>query len=78
MTRPRTGDRLLGAARIRAEERGGPAGMADRIEAVAHEPLPAPARAVGSELVPDDDFVRETLPALVDTRDGAVTMSPTA
>ena len=67
MTRPRTGDRLLGAARIRAEERGGPSGMADRIEAVVHEPLPAPVRAVGGELVPEADFATETLPAIVDT-----------
>jgi len=42
--------------------------MADRIEGVAHEPLGTPAvRTVGGELVPDDDFVRDTLPALVDT-----------
>ncbi|MGH1592288.1 hypothetical protein ACRBEV_32720 (plasmid) [Methylobacterium phyllosphaerae] len=42
--------------------------MADRIEEVVREPLATPpARTVGGELVPDEDFVRDTLPALVDT-----------
>ncbi|MCJ2099269.1 hypothetical protein [Methylobacterium sp. E-046] len=42
--------------------------MADRIEEVVRKPLTTPAvRTVGGELIPDDDFVRDTLPALVDT-----------
>ena len=42
--------------------------MADRNEEVVREPpVTPPVRAVGGELVPDEDFVHETLPALVDT-----------
>ncbi|MGH1570273.1 hypothetical protein ACRAWG_05910 [Methylobacterium sp. P31] len=57
---------MLGAARVRAEERG-PSATADRIEAAAREPVVSPARIVGGELVPEEDFAAKTLPAILDT-----------
>ncbi|GJE29537.1 hypothetical protein [Methylobacterium organophilum] len=66
--RQRAGDALLGAARIRAEEQGAPSGIADRFEARAREALPPQRpRTVGGELLPDEDFATQTLPALLDT-----------
>lgn len=67
MKRPKAGDTMLGAARVRAEERGGPSGYADRQEATVRARVEAPVRTVGGELVPEDDFMREVMPALVDT-----------
>src|ERR1700761_141733 len=58
----------LWAARIRAEERGRPCGAADRHDDAAREPLAqVPARTVGGELLPEDDFTYSTLPAILDT-----------
>ncbi|MGH1573786.1 hypothetical protein ACRAWG_27990 [Methylobacterium sp. P31] len=65
--RARAGDTLLGAARCRAEERGGPSGYADRQEVAVRAPVEAPVRAVGGELVPAEDFATKTLPAILDT-----------
>jgi len=66
--RYRSGDALHGAARVRAEERGGPSGCADRIEGRARDLVDtAKGRTVGGELVPGDDFVEKTLPAILDT-----------
>lgn len=66
--RQRSGDAMLGAARIRAEERGGPSDMADRFEARGRQVLPADhPRTAGGELVPGDDFTSKTLPAILDT-----------
>ncbi|MGT2479583.1 hypothetical protein ACU4GR_13430 [Methylobacterium oryzae CBMB20] len=65
--RARAGDTLLGMARVRAEERGGPSGYADRQEAAVRAPVEAPVRAVGGELVPAEDFATKTLPAILDT-----------
>jgi hypothetical protein len=69
MTRRRkSGDDLLAVARIRAEEGGGPSGIADWYEAAARAPLPVETRrAAGSELMPAEDFAENTLPAILDT-----------
>lgn len=68
MTSQKASERALWAARIRAGEEGGPSAMADRMETTFREPIDTtPVRTTGGELVPDDDFVRETLPALVNT-----------
>jgi hypothetical protein len=69
MTRRRkSGDDLLGVARIRAEERGGPSGIADRYEEAVRTPLPVEVpRTVGGELVPAEGFAENTLPAILDT-----------
>lgn len=49
--RRKCGDSLLGVARIRAEERGGPSGIADRYEESARARLPVDARrAAGGEM----------------------------
>lgn len=64
---PRSGDALLGVSRVRAEERGGPSGFADRQEATARASIEAHARAVGGEFVPAEDFATNTLPAILDT-----------
>jgi hypothetical protein len=65
--RARAGDTLLGVSRVRAEERGGPSGFADRQEATVRASVEAPVRAVGGELVPAEDFATKTLPAILDT-----------
>jgi len=52
---------------VRAEERGGPSGFADRQEATVRAPVEAPARAVGGELVPFENFAIKTLSAILDT-----------
>ncbi|WP_051072340.1 hypothetical protein [Methylobacterium mesophilicum] len=65
--RQRSGNTLLGVSRVRAEERGGPSGFADRQEATVRAPIEAPPRAVGGELVPAEDFATNTLPAILDT-----------
>ena len=65
--RQRAGDTLLGASRCRVEERGGPSGFADRLEAEVRAPVEAPVRAVGGELVPAEDFATRALPAILDT-----------
>ncbi len=69
MTRRRkSGDDLLGVARIRAEERGGPSGIADRYEATVRATLPVGTpRTAGGELLPSEDFAENTLPAVLDT-----------
>ena len=68
MNRRKSGDDLLGVARIRAEERGGPSGIADRYEEAARAPLPVDTRrAAGGELMPAEDFAENTLPAILDT-----------
>lgn len=70
MSRRKTGDALLGAARIKAEN-GGTKGSAltDRIEGRAREKLPTESLRIGAggELVPGDDFASDTLPAIIDT-----------
>ncbi|WP_238232656.1 hypothetical protein [Methylobacterium thuringiense] len=59
---------MLSAARVKAEERGGPSGLADRLEDKARAPVPAETpRTVGGEMMPSDDFVEKTLPAILDT-----------
>ncbi len=66
--RRKSGDDLLGVARIRAEERGGPSGFADRYEEAVRAPLPVEVpRTVGGELLPGEDFAEKTLPAILDT-----------
>lgn len=66
--RRKSGDGLLGVARIRAEERGGPSGIADRYEEAARPPLPVDVRrTTGGELMPAEDFAENTLPAILDT-----------
>ncbi|GJD54036.1 hypothetical protein OPKNFCMD_6816 [Methylobacterium crusticola] len=64
----RSGETLLWAQRIRAEEAGGPSAIADRYEAEVRTPLdPATPRTAGGELVPADDFATTALPAILDT-----------
>lgn len=66
--RARSGDALLGAERIRAENGGAPLEISERYAAKAREPVPADApRTMGGELLPGEDFASETLPALLDT-----------
>jgi hypothetical protein len=68
MTGMKASDRALSTARIRADEEGGPSALADRMETTFREPVDiTPMRTTGGELVPDEDFVRDTLPALVNT-----------
>ncbi|ACA18344.1 hypothetical protein M446_3979 [Methylobacterium sp. 4-46] len=66
--RSKTGNLLLGAARVRAENKGAPCPLTDRYEAEARTPLPPDTpRAAGGELLPGDDFTGKTFPAILDT-----------
>lgn len=69
MKRQRSGEALLGAARITAEERGAPTAIAARAEGRARAKAEPEAvrRTVGGELTPAEDFAENTLPPIIDT-----------
>ncbi|GJD53595.1 hypothetical protein OPKNFCMD_6372 [Methylobacterium crusticola] len=67
-TRRRSGDTILGVARVRAEANGAAAPFAGRYEAKARTPLdPATLRTAGGEIVHTDDFAATAMPAILDT-----------
>lgn len=69
MTRKRakSGDILLGCARVRVEERDEPSTFAPKREAEVRQPIENPVRIAGGELMPEEDFATKTLPAILDT-----------